>query len=283
MSTAPISAIIRQRRILAGQFFENGLGSLPSLRGTERPLVNGLAVLRGPGQTAVDADALTRPLASRRLVLHVDELILQRRAAGVDKPESSLVRILSIVENFTASGYHCFAKYFSVLSPKRKSKKRWIHISGRDVAGIQSVSQFPVPYTENTRSSARKRPSPRSCPAILLQRGEAASYDKFYPRGSCGAQRRVSLQTELPLPWSLSSAESFACGGVGLLGAAGVITHSPSAAGSDLSALEKTAAVLDTPEFAEALSANSPAERVCRGARTGSACPSWRARRFDTR
>ena len=59
---------------------------------------------------------------------------------------------------------------------------------------------------------------------------------------------------ELPLPWSLSSAESFARGGVGLLGAAGVIDAlSFGSESGDLSALEKTAAVLDTPEFAEAL------------------------------
>ena len=87
----------------------------------------------------------------------------------------------------------------------------------------------------------------------FVQRGEAASYDKF-TRAEAAVRGGVSLVIELPLPWSLSSAESFACGGVGLLGAAGVIDAlSFGSESGDLSALEKTAAVLDTPEFAEAL------------------------------
>ena len=69
---------------LAGQLFENGLDRF--LVGGERNVrfVNGLAVLGLVGQTAVDADALTKTFGKQRLVLHVDELILQRRAAGVD-------------------------------------------------------------------------------------------------------------------------------------------------------------------------------------------------------
>ena len=69
---------------LAGQLFENGLDRF--LVGGERNVrfVNGLAVLGLVGQTAVDADALTKTFGEQRLVLHVDELILQRRAAGVD-------------------------------------------------------------------------------------------------------------------------------------------------------------------------------------------------------
>ena len=87
----------------------------------------------------------------------------------------------------------------------------------------------------------------------FVQRGEAASYDKF-TRAEAAVRGGVSLVIELPLPWSLSSAESFARGGVGLLGAAGVIDAlSFGSESGDLSALEKTAAVLDTLEFAEAL------------------------------
>ena len=87
----------------------------------------------------------------------------------------------------------------------------------------------------------------------FVQRGEAASYDKF-TRAEAAVRGGVSLVIEMPLPWSLSSAESFARGGVGLLGAAGVIDAlSFGSESGDLSALEKTAAVLDTPEFAEAL------------------------------
>ena len=81
----------------------------------------------------------------------------------------------------------------------------------------------------------------------FVQRGEAASYDKF-TRAEAAVRGGVSLVIELPLPWSLSSAESFARGGVGLLGAAGVIDAlSFGSESGNLSALEKTAAVLDTP------------------------------------
>ena len=72
----------------------------------------------------------------------------------------------------------------------------------------------------------------------FVQRGEAASYDKF-TRAEAAVRGGVSLVIELPLPWSLSSAESFACGGVGLLGAAGVIDAlSFGSESGDLSALE---------------------------------------------
>ena len=110
----------------------------------------------------------------------------------------------------------------------------------------------------------------------FVQRGEAASYDKF-TRAEAAVRGGVSLVIELPLPWSLSSAEGFARGGVGLLGATGVVgALSFGSESGDLSALEKTAAVLDTPEFAEALTHRRNA--VCRGARTGGACSSWRER-----
>ena len=56
----------------------------------------------------------------------------------------------------------------------------------------------------------------------FVQRGEAASYDKF-TRAAAAVRGGVSLMIEQPLPWSLSSAEGFARGGVGLLGATGVI------------------------------------------------------------
>ena len=88
---------------------------------------------------------------------------------------------------------------------------------------------------------------------MSVQRGEAASYDKF-TRAAAAVRGGVSLMIEQPLPWSLSSAEGFARGGVGLLGATGVIDAlSFGSESGDLLPLKKTAAVLDTPEFAEAL------------------------------
>ena len=90
----------------------------------------------------------------------------------------------------------------------------------------------------------------------FVQRGEAAAYDKF-TRAAAAVGCGVSLVIELPLPWSLSSAEGFARGGVGLLGATGVVdTLSFGSESGDLAALEKTAAALDTPAFSEALKAS---------------------------
>ena len=68
------------------------------------------------------------------------------------------------------------------------------------------------------------------CPVIcvmsgdFIQRGEAAVYSKF-ARAEAAVRSGVDLVLELPLPWTLSSAEGFARGAVGLLGATGVVTH----------------------------------------------------------
>ena len=73
----------------------------------------------------------------------------------------------------------------------------------------------------------------------FVQRGEAAAYDKF-TRAAAAVRGGVSLVIELPLPWSLSSAEGFARGGVGLLGATGVVgALSFGSESGDLAALEK--------------------------------------------
>ena len=86
-----------------------------------------------------------------------------------------------------------------------------------------------------------------------VQRGEAAAFDKF-TRAEAAVRGGVSLVLELPLPWSLSSAEGFARGGVGLLGATGVVDAlSFGSESADFAAIEKTAAALETPEFSAAL------------------------------
>ncbi len=54
----------------------------------------------------------------------------------------------------------------------------------------------------------------------FVQRGEAACYSKF-ARAEAACRSGADLVVELPLPWSLSSAEGFARGAVGLLGALG--------------------------------------------------------------
>ena len=58
----------------------------------------------------------------------------------------------------------------------------------------------------------------------FVQRGECAYFSKFSRAEaalSCGAD----LVLELPVPWALSSAETFARGAVAILGALGSVTH----------------------------------------------------------
>jgi len=68
------------------------------------------------------------------------------------------------------------------------------------------------------------------CPVVcvmsgdFIQRGEAAVYSKF-ARAEAAVRSGADLVLELPLPWTLSSAEGFARGAVGLLGATGVVTQ----------------------------------------------------------
>lgn len=58
----------------------------------------------------------------------------------------------------------------------------------------------------------------------FVQRGEPAIYSK-YARAEAAARCGADLVFELPLPWSVSSAEGFARGAVGILGALGCVTH----------------------------------------------------------
>ena len=58
----------------------------------------------------------------------------------------------------------------------------------------------------------------------FVQRGTAAIYSKF-ARAEAAVRCGADLVLELPLPWSLASAEGFARGAVGLLGQLGVVTH----------------------------------------------------------
>ena len=58
----------------------------------------------------------------------------------------------------------------------------------------------------------------------FVQRGDAAVFDKF-SRAESAVRGGADLVLELPLRWSLSSAEGFARGGVHMLAATGVVTH----------------------------------------------------------
>ena len=93
----------------------------------------------------------------------------------------------------------------------------------------------PMHYGHLHHIAETKRLMGEDCPVVcamsgdFIQRGEAAVYSKF-ARAEAAVMSGVDLVLELPLPWVLSSAEGFARGAVGLLGATGVVTHLSSAA-----------------------------------------------------
>lgn len=93
------------------------------------------------------------------------------------------------------------------------------------------------------------------CPVVcvmsgdFIQRGQAAVYSKF-ARAEAAISCGVDLVLELPLPWTLSSAEGFARGAVGLLAATGVVTHlSFGSECGEVEPLEQLAELLLNPLF----------------------------------
>jgi len=83
----------------------------------------------------------------------------------------------------------------------------------------------------------------------FVQRGSAAVFSKF-ARAEAAVRCGASLVIELPLPWSLASAESFARGAVSLMKATGVVDIiSFGCESGDLAALERTASALLKPEL----------------------------------
>ena len=93
------------------------------------------------------------------------------------------------------------------------------------------------------------------CPVVcvmsgdFIQRGQAAVYSKF-ARAEAAISCGVDLVLELPLPWTLSSAEGFARGAVGLLAATGVVTHlSFGSECGEVEPLEQLAELLLDPLF----------------------------------
>ncbi len=97
----------------------------------------------------------------------------------------------------------------------------------------------------------------------FVQRGESAVFSKF-ARAEAAVRCGADLVFELPVPWALSSAEGFARGSVGLLGALGVVTHlSFGSETGSVEPLEKLAEALIDPALdnmikREAASGESP-------------------------
>lgn len=117
----------------------------------------------------------------------------------------------------------------------------------------------PFHYGHMHHINETKKLLGEDCPVVcvmsgdFIQRGEAAVYSKF-ARAEAAVRSGVDLVLELPVPWTLSSAEGFARGAVGLLGASGVVTHlSFGSECGETAPLEKLAEVLLDPMLGEAI------------------------------
>ena len=89
----------------------------------------------------------------------------------------------------------------------------------------------------------------------FVQRGEAAQWSKF-ARAEAAARCGADLVFELPAPWSLSSAEGFARGAVGLLDALGVVDYlSFGSESKSVEPLERAAEALLDPAVDAAIKA----------------------------
>ena len=88
-----------------------------------------------------------------------------------------------------------------------------------------------------------------------VQRGECALADKWL-RAALALDHGADLVVELPTPWAMASAESFARGAVSLLAATGVVdVLSFGSETGELAPLEAAAAALDAPDYPERLRA----------------------------
>ena len=86
-----------------------------------------------------------------------------------------------------------------------------------------------------------------------VQRGECALTDKW-SRAALALSGGADLVLELPTPWAMASAESFARGAVGLLAATGVVdVLSFGSETGELAPLRAAAAALDGPDYPERL------------------------------
>ena len=83
----------------------------------------------------------------------------------------------------------------------------------------------------------------------FVQRGEAAVFSKN-ARAEAAVRCGADLVLELPLPWAIASAETFARGAVGMLAATGVVTHlSFGSESGELKELEEAERYLERPEL----------------------------------
>lgn len=87
----------------------------------------------------------------------------------------------------------------------------------------------------------------------FVQRGEPACFDKWV-RTKAALSAGVDLVIELPLPWAVSGAETFAAGGVSIANALGCVNQlSFGSECGDIAALSRITDILRTEQFSQAL------------------------------
>ncbi|MEG1858207.1 MAG: nucleotidyltransferase family protein [Pseudoflavonifractor sp.] len=86
----------------------------------------------------------------------------------------------------------------------------------------------------------------------FVQRGEAAILDKW-SRAECALRGGADLVLELPTPWAVASAETFARGGVETLAATGLVDTLSFGCEGQLTDLQAAADCLRTPEYHAAM------------------------------
>ncbi len=86
----------------------------------------------------------------------------------------------------------------------------------------------------------------------FTQRGGCASFDR-HTRAELALRGGVDLVVELPLPWAVSSAESFALGGIRALLSAGVDTLAFGSECGEIAKLERVAAALERADYPQKL------------------------------
>ena len=122
-----------------------------------------------------------------------------------------------------------------------------------DVAGI--VAEYNPFHGGHAHHIAQTRKLLGDCAVVavmsghFVQRGECAVLDKW-ARARAALEGGADLVLELPTVWAASSAESFARGAIGILEAAGVVTHlSFGSERGDVGALRQVAACLDSGAY----------------------------------
>ncbi|MBQ9662468.1 MAG: nucleotidyltransferase family protein [Oscillospiraceae bacterium] len=119
---------------------------------------------------------------------------------------------------------------------------------------VAEYNPFHLGHEYHIRESRRLAGEESAVVAVMsgdfVQRGEAAAFSK-HARAEAACRCGADLVIELPLPWSIASAEGFADGAVQLLAALGADTLSFGCETTDLGELEDIASLLTEPTFLE--------------------------------